>query len=239
MKRGWQVIIGLGATTFVAGGAIATPHALRSMVSFEVRRVEVRGTRYLAPHEALRASGITRASNVFQDYSAWRSALERLALVDSVVIERELPGTLRLTIAEAEPIALLARTELQALNVEGELLPIDPTRVDLDLPVISASEVDEDTRSALRTLAAIKKAEPAMYGWVSDVEPMGTGIRVRLRSPVGAEALLPPNPGALQLRELRLTLADLAARQEISRLVRIDARYRDQIVVRLSRTAAL
>jgi hypothetical protein len=74
-----------------------------------------------------------------------------------------------------------------------------------------------------------------MYGWISDAEllPRG-GVRIRLRSPAGAQALIPLEPQPTRLRQLRVTLADLAARQDISRLVHIDARYNDQIVVRLT-----
>ena len=77
-----------------------------------------------------------------------------------------------------------------------------------------------------------------MYGWISDAEPMGGAVRARLRSPAGAIVLLPRDATPKQLRELRTTLADLAAKQDIDRLIRIDARYRDQIVVALTPTAA-
>jgi hypothetical protein len=87
----------------------------------------------------------------------------------------------------------------------------------------------------LRVLAAIKAFEPAMYGWISDAEPVGGfAVRVRLRSPVGAQAMIPLEPQPARLRQLRLTLADLAARQDITRLARIDARFQDQIVVTLT-----
>jgi hypothetical protein len=59
-----------------------------------------------------------------------------------------------------------------------------------------------------------------------------------LRAPAGAEALIPTSAEPLQLRKLRLTLADLSARHDIGRMLRIDARFRDQIVVTLTSTAA-
>ena len=228
-----RVAILLGILMLVAliGAGVAAPQALRRMDSFRVRRVEVSGTRFLSPHDALRASGINSKSNVFEDFDSWTRALENLSLVTSVKIERKLPSTIRIAILEAEPVALLGGV-LTPVNADAEALPLDPSKVDLDLPVIS-------DKSALPALLRIKQLEPAMYGWISDADAAAGGVRIRLRSPAGATAFVPQQPEAAGLRELRTTLADLAARQEINRLIRIDARYRDQIVVALSPMAAL
>ena len=93
--------------------------------------------------------------------------------------------------------------------------------------------------NALNVLTRVKAAEPAMYEWISEVQALGANaVIIRLRSPAGVEAILPTDPEAARLRQLRITLADLAARQDIQRLLRIDARYRDQIVVALTPKAA-
>ena len=127
-------------------------------------------------------------------------------------------------------------------------MPIDPTRLDLDLPVIAGQAVTRakskkpvvttQTRRVLSLLEVIRQIEPEMYGWISDAEDVRGSVRLRLRAPVRAEALLPAQPDQAQLRKLRLALADLAARHDMDRLIRIDARFRDQIVVALTPTAA-
>jgi cell division protein FtsQ len=226
------------------------PLALRRVDALRVRRVEVMGTRYLPPHAALQASGIARGANLFDDARPWRTALENHPLIAHARIERVLPATIRLVIEEAEPVALVAQPRagaLAAVNAAGELLPIDLTRADLDLPLIAipaaAAAARQGTIAAaglpvLQVLEAMRRAEPALFGWTSDAEPVRGGIRIRLRSPAGAEALLPAAPDALQLRKLRLALADLDVRQDLGRLLRIDARYPDHIVVALTSTAA-
>jgi cell division protein FtsQ len=228
----------------------AAPSALRHIDSFGVRRVEVRGTRYLAPHQVLQASGITRSANIFDDPESWQSALERHPLIARARIQRLLPGTIRVWIDESEPIALVSGVgagaeSMRPVTVAGELLPLDPATVDLDLPVISAPAptppatiADARVLAVLRLFVHLQRAEPALFGWISDAEPGPNDVRIRLRSPAGAEVLLPDVPDDLQLRRLRLTLADLTARLDIQRLLRIDARYPDQIVVALSPTAA-
>ena len=80
-----------GGALFVIAIAVA-PHALRRMDTFSVRKVEVRGTRYLAPHEALKASRITRSSNIFDDFRPWRDSLERHPLIVSARIRALMAG---------------------------------------------------------------------------------------------------------------------------------------------------
>ncbi|MGH7469113.1 MAG: cell division protein FtsQ/DivIB [Longimicrobiales bacterium] len=246
----------LGASALglvLIGGA---PQALRHVDSFRVRRVEVRGTHYLAPHQVLQASGITRSANVFDSPTSWRTALEQHPLIARARIQRLLPSTIRVLIEEAEPLALLVGgsaggnvVSMRPVTVEGEVLPLDPTTVDLDLPVVSvpapgplpappARIADVRVLAVLRLLVQMRRAEPTLFGWISDAEPVRNDVRIRLRAPAGAEVLLPDTPDDLQLRRLRLTLSDLTARQDINRLLRIDARYPDQIVVALSPTEA-
>jgi hypothetical protein len=267
MKRWLRIAIPVGTLALLLGAAAAAPSGLRRMDSFRVRRVEVRGTHYLPPHEALSATGITLASSVFDDFAPWRDSLERHPLVKNAVVERQLPGTIRIFIEESAPIALAQGEgkgkgegdadagrragELVPINAAGEILPIDPSLIDLDLPIIavpaSASPASASAtaspspqpspsplQTVLRVLTAIQVAEPAMYGWISDAEQAGNAVRIHLRSPARAVALIPNDPEPAQLRKLRLTLADLAARQDITRLIRIDARYHDQVVVTLA-----
>src|SRR5690606_612129 len=62
-RWGWAL---LALAVFVTLAAQA-PLLLRRMEAFRVQRVEVLGTRYLAPHDALAASGIADTSSVFDD----------------------------------------------------------------------------------------------------------------------------------------------------------------------------
>lgn len=234
--------------TALAGAGVAAPHTMRRMDSFNVKRVEVRGTRYLAPHEALRQSGITAGSSVFDDLEAWQQALERHPLVTQARVERDLPSTVRIHVTEADPVALVRAPELRPVRADGRVLPVDPAEVDLDLPVLIADPnsvrdghiADARVIEVTRTLAAIRDAQVQLYGWISDAgAARDGGVRLTLRSPAGAQIFVPVIPDARTLRELWLTLSDLAARQDFARLAKIDARYRHQVVVALSSTAAL
>ena len=231
--------IGAGVVALLVLLALS-PRLLRRMDAFRVRQVEVVGTRYLAPHEALERSGIGLESNVFDDPAPWISALRAHPRVAAAEVERELPGTIVLTITEVEPMALARTPALVPVSGDGLVLPIDMRAVDVDLPVLTVeSDVSADGRleaeEALAVLAALsrlRRLAPEFAARVSEAGREGDdGVRLLLRRPADTEVMLPMDFEAARLEQLRLTLADLESRDELSRVRRIDVRYRDQVVV--------
>ena len=239
-RRRWLLLAcGAGAVTSLAAGA---PALLRRVDSFRVERVEIRGTRYLAAYDALVQSGITRTSNIFDAFDPWRARLLRHPMVLAAEIERELPHTIKVAITEAEPVALARTPDLMPVDARGRVLPIDPAAIDMDLPVLTRQSRpdstglfhDAATRHTIAVLDALRSHDARLFSWVSEAAPVGQhGILLRLRQPRGATALVAADPRALRLRELEVTLSDLSARGELSQLKRIDARFREQIVVSL------
>lgn len=236
----WLLLAGVAsAATFVAAGA---PSMLRRMDSFKVEHVEISGTKYLPAYDALVQAGITRTSNVFDAFAPWRAALLRHPMVLQAEIERELPNTIKVMITEAEPVMLAGTPDLQPLDARGRALPIDPSAIDLDLPVmvnearpdVAGYFKDKTTREALSVLNTLRLNDQRLYSWISEVAPASNqGLLLKLRQPEGARMLVAADPRALRLRELEVTLSDLSARGELSRMKSIDARFRDQIVVSL------
>lgn len=231
-----------GAACLLTGLAAAAPALLRRMDSFRVQRVEIRGTRYMPAQEALEQTGITNTSNVFDKFEPWRERLLSHPMVLAARIERELPGTIKVDITETQPVALLRTPELRPVDARSRALPIDPARIDLDLPLLSrvvkpdsqGVVQDEMSRKAIAVLHTIQQRDARLYNWISEVSALGKdGLLMRLREPQGAKALLPADPRQLPLRELEVTLSDLSARGELSRLKTIDTRFRDQVVVSL------
>lgn len=239
---GW-VLLGLAVLVTLAAQA---PLLLRRMDAFRVERVEVLGTRYLAPHEALAVSGIADTSSIFDDPGPWRAALLRHPLVADVKIERKLPRTLIVTIVEVEPVALVRTPELRPVDAKGRMLPIDPAGAVLDVPivggVVSVTEdgrIEGDTAVALIDVAArLARTAPTFAVRVSEVVPAADGaVRLLLREPPSAEVLLPAALDGKRLEQLRLTIQDLERRQEMADVRRIDVRFRDQVVVSFNPSA--
>jgi hypothetical protein len=88
----------------------------------------------------------------------------------------------------------------------------------------------EPARAALTLIGRLKTSAPELHERVSEIEVRPEALRIVFRDG-GPEALLPVRPTGDQLTQLRLALADLAARGELDRVRRIDVRFRDQVVV--------
>ncbi len=242
LLRWLLVVVALAALTVAAA---VSPRWLRRADAFRVRSVQVLGTRYLAPHDVLAASGISRGASVFDDPAPWRARLLRLPQVVDASVERLLPATLVIRITEAEPVALARTPELVPVTAGGAVLPIPPGSADLDLPLVDVdAKVGADGRLAspaaltlVGTIQRIRALDPELARTVSEVQPgPGGSARLLLRQPALLVALVPAAPSAATLRHLHAALSDVIARGELGRLSRIDARFSDQIVVAFNTT---
>lgn len=242
--RAWVVV--LAGTAVAAGLAAAAPRALRRLDAFHVQQVEVTGIRYLGAEEVLAASGIVPTSTVFDEFAAWRTTLRRHPMIVDVAIRRRLPATVVLHVTETLPLAFARLDELRPVDARGRILTADPARVRLDLPVLATRPrvhnderlTDEASLRALTALAALARHEPELFALASEVVALEDGVRVLLSEPAGADILLPFAPDAERLHHLRLAFADVAMARDTAtsaqpRLRRIDARFREQIVVSL------
>jgi cell division protein FtsQ len=222
--------------------------------------IEIYGAHYMTAEQVLGASHITMRSSVFVDSEAWRASLLRHPLVATATVQRRLPNTAVVRITETHPVAFARTPELRAIDAKGRLLPADPTAVDMDLPIIATDArvdahgqvLDSATLKSVAVLNRLQELEPVLAPWVSEATPLRDGVRLVLRGPANAEVLLPFDVDAARLRQLRVTLADLAgspaavasaavaavptdttATPGLGRVTRIDVRYREQVVVSL------
>jgi cell division septal protein FtsQ len=158
MKR--LLLAGLGLVLLVAGG-LGARALLRRLSFFSVRRVELVGSRYLTAGEVAQAMKIRPGTSVFD---ATDFAARRVAALPGVLearVSRRLPGTLRVSIREAEPVALTERGGmLVLLDGSGHPLPFDPTRAAADLPLADADS------GVAGLLARLRESEPELYARV-------------------------------------------------------------------------
>lgn len=221
----------------LTGSAALAERGLRQLDGFQVRRVDVIGTRFLEPYAVVQAAGLDTLSSVFDDADAWRAGVLTLPLVDDAVVRRRLPGTVEIVVREAQPVALVAGESLEAVDARGRLLPLDLAGAGLDLPLLSGVALRDGRLSAadgglqaLETLLSLRSEAPELAERVSQVQREGAQLRVVFRDEA-AEALLPLDATGVQMRQLRLAFADLVSRGELPRVRRIDLRFRDQVVV--------
>jgi hypothetical protein len=199
---------------------------------------------------ALAATGITDSSSVFEDLDGWTDALRGERMVADARLVRRLPGTVRIEVVEAEPVALIRTPELRPVDARGRVLPISLAGQNLDAPIIAhATELNADSiadEATIRLIAAllrIRAQDAALAHDVSEIGPAhGGGLRLRLRWPEHAELLLPVVSDARKLREVRMALEHLRSESTpsigatvtaLERLARMEARYPNELFVLL------
>jgi hypothetical protein len=243
----WIAVAGLAVV--VTGLSAAAPSGLRRLPAFRIDRVEIHGAHFLTPAQVLAASGITRDASVFDDVAQWRSTLLAHPMIATATVRRRLPNTAVVRITETRPVAFARTPELRPVGAAGNLLPADPTTVDMDLPIIDSNAridaqghvLDAATLRTAAVLGRLQRLEPVLAPWVSEAAPLRDGVRLVLRGPANAEVLLPFDVDAQRLRQLRVTLADLAETNPspaatgsgMTQVTRIDVRFREQVVVSL------
>lgn len=212
------------------------PRLLERTPWFRVERVEVAGARMVAPHDVLAASGIRRGESVWRRPEPWVAALRRHPGVEDARVVRRLPSTLRVEVREKRPVGLVEAGALHPVTARGEVLPVDPARVAVDLPLLRAAGKEGRSDDArVRALAAevgrLGQLDPGLFARVSEVEWSGRDALLLSVSAPDARVVLPVGAGSDRLRRLRAALDDVERRAPAGP-VRIDLRFQDQVVVR-------
>jgi cell division protein FtsQ len=200
------------------------PPLLSHLSFFRVRHVEVDGYRYLQPDDVLKRLRIDTSTSVWTDLGELERRVKTHPQVKSATIDRNLPGTLAVHVVENLPIAYVpAAGGLRAVDADGRFLPIDPTRIAIDLPVLAKADT-----ALLHLLANIRSVSPALFGEISDIRRTGgTDIALTLAT---AQIRALVGISAQRLADIIPVEADLARRK--ARVTELDLRFRDQVIAR-------
>lgn len=233
-RRVYVVVL---AALIGAGSPIWAPPLLQTLPVFRVEKVEVVGSRFLAPDEVAARADVPPGASVWDEPERWRRRVEGHPLVERARVRRAGFHTLEIAVEEVEPMALAATTgTLRPVSEEGALLPLDPARHGLDLPVLlldSASADGErlrggDAGTLVGALSRLREEEPGFVGKISSLRILADGgIEVRMVESTHARTvLLPPADPARALRRVELALGEQEGAVETA-----DARFRDQVVL--------
>lgn len=201
------------------------PKALAQLAFFRVRRVEIVGARYLPEEDVARRLAVDTTVSVWTDLEPLERRVEADSLVLEATVARRLPGTLVVTITEKEPIALVAaRGGFRTYDRRGALLPIEPSKAMVDLPLLAGRDT-----ALLRLLGEVRDSAPAIYARLSEVRRAGRRELVLRLADVPVRAMA--DVRAARLADIIPVEQDLARRR--ARVVELDLRYREQVVARL------
>lgn len=209
--------------------AVGSPWWARLVASklsyFRVRHVEIVGVRYLAPTDILARLRVDTTRSVWDDPTPLERRVATHPQVSDVSISRKLPGTLVVNVVENLPIAMVSTERgFLVFDERGRQLPLDPSRVPVDLPIAATRDT-----ALFRLLARLRAERPALFARVSDVKR--TGDREVLLHVQALPVRAMVDVTADRLAEIFPVEADLAKRQ--ARVAELDLRFRDQVIARL------
>jgi cell division septal protein FtsQ len=243
-KPGWKLLGALLLFALIMAVAWGVRAGARQMAFFHVRTVEIRGARYLQPNEIVARLQIDTLTSLWDDLEPLRQRVRRHPQVSDVRIERRPPGTLVVIVQENLPVALIQTpTGLLPFDSLGRQLPIDPSRANLDLPIVASADP-----ALLNLVGAIRAAEPRVFARIEEVRRTGREEILLTLSPRAEDSARAAGETAMAQRSsLRVRVpiglsverladifpveSDLARRQ--ARVGEIDLRYRDQVIARL------
>ena len=209
----------------VAGSPLWAPLLLRRMDFFRVRRLEIVGTHYIATSDIVARASVDTLRSVWDPAGPIEGRVAAHPGVETVHVTRKLPGTIVITITEHQPIALVPGPQgFRVYDARGVALPVDPSRVVVDAPVIQRPDT-----ALLRLLAGMKAALPALYRRVSEIRRAGANeLLLQLEeAPVRALASVTLD----DLNQIESVEADL--RRRAARAAELDLRYSGQIIARI------
>jgi cell division septal protein FtsQ len=200
------------------------PPLLSHLSFFRVHTVEVSGYRYVQPADVLARLRLDTTTSVWTDLSELEHRVEMHPQIKSAVVDRDLPGTLVVRVTENPPIAYVTTSQgLRAVDKDGRFLPIDPSRIAIDLPVLARADT-----VLLHLLASVRSVSPALFGEISDIRRTGeTDIELTLST---AQVRALASISAQRLADIIPVEADLARRK--ARVTELDLRFRDQVIAR-------
>jgi len=242
-KPGWKILGAIFLIAVIMAAAWGTRAAARKMAFFRVRSVEIHGARYLQPNEIVSRLQIDTLASLWDDLEPYRQRVRKHPQVSDVRITRRMPGTLVVTIQENLPVALIQTPAgLLPYDSLGRQLPIDPSRTNLDLPIVASTDP-----VLLKLVGAIRATEPRVFARIEEVRRTGREeiLLTLSRGPefVGtASDSAAPNRRTLRVRvpvglsverlaDIFPVETDLARRQV--RVGELDFRYHDQVIARL------
>lgn len=221
-KPGWRIVGGLLLALLLWFGG---PRLLRGLAFFKVSKVEVRGLRNLRPEEIVNALPVPAGMSIFDDLGPVRQAADSFKGLERVRVGRRLPGTIVVTVDEAEPVALVMRRGKLALVSEaGLVLPFDPTVGAPDLPVIREAD-----SLVAGLLARVRDADATFFASVTEGWRSGDDVVLEVD---GQRYLFRPDAPAEVIRAVMAVAQDLAKTRKGRRWAELDGRFAGQVVVR-------
>jgi cell division septal protein FtsQ len=219
----WRAVAVGAAVLFLT---FLSPYLLRRLDFFRVRRVEISGLHYLEAAKIMAALKLSRSASIFDDPAPLERRVRAVPGVIDAEVGRRAPGTLRVVLREAVPVALTPKLDRLALvDSAGRVLPLDPLASAPDLPVLIGGGA-----TVARALARVRDYDPALFARIDAAWRVGPDIVFE----VGGRWLwFGPRLTAEDIRAVTAVEQALARQGRAFR--ELDGRFSGQVIVRWAR----
>ena len=210
----------------------------------KVKRVTIEGNRIVETAELTQLIKVPKNTQLQEiDLMAVRRDIMSHHFIKDAVVERDLPATLKVTVKERVPLAIINSTEILYLDEDGVVLPHSISKQLFDLPVLTgmpdglaltpgATLKNADIQEALRILASSKLVSKELYHLISEVRLRNGGDIVLYASEWGVPIIFGRGEIPNKLVRLEAFWNDVVHERGSDNLQYVDLRFDDQVVVR-------
>jgi cell division protein FtsQ len=210
----------------------------------KVKRVTIEGNRIVETAELTQLIKVPKNTQLQEiDLMAVRRDIMSHHFIKDAVVERDLPATLKVTVKERVPLAIINSTEILYLDEDGVVLPHSISKQLFDLPVLTgmpdglalapgAILKNADIQEALKILACTKLVNKELYHLISEVRLRNGGDIVLYASEWGVPIIFGQGEIPSKLVRLEAFWNDIVRERGSENLQYVDLRFDDQVVVR-------
>lgn len=242
MSANRKLKFGFLGLLFLAVGLVVSANLWKS--NLRVRRVTIEGNRIVETAEITQLIKVPKNAQL-QDVDLMTVRRDILShhFIKDVVVERDLPATLKVTVKERIPLAIINSSEILYLDEDGVVLPHSISKQLFDLPVLTGMPEGmaltpgtmikhPDIHEALQILADSKLVSKDLYHLISEVRLRNGGDIVLYAAEWGVPIIFGRGEIASTLVRLEAFWNSTVRERGSDNLQYVDLRFDDQVVVR-------
>jgi cell division protein FtsQ len=211
-----------------------------------VSGIIVEGEHILTKDEVVKLAQISLKTKMYDiDLTSVQKRIQKDHFVKSVAVMRDAPSTVRISVEERTPIALLSfpgTSGLLYIDEEGYILPHVATQAIFDLPLISGADSQAvasigqrtphaDVLAALEALESARQVSNELFHMISEVSIRNGHDMVLYSAEGGVPIIFGRGDAAKKMVKLDAFWKKFIAEQGSRDLRYIDLRFEDQVVV--------
>ncbi len=213
--------------------------------AFVLKAAKIEGNCFLTKEEIFELAEINFSKDIFKvDTDRIKTRILSHPMIEKVSVTRFLPSALKITIKEANLIALISGSEVVAVDVTGTILSQYPMEAAYDLPVITGFDFQTDStgirkpnnpelvNQTVDLLNEIKSLDIVLYYEISEIHyGRNHGIIIYLKKS-NLPVVLGDNDLKYKLIYFSTIYHHLIEKNKLDNTLAIDIRFKNQVVVK-------